>query len=224
VSSHCGIIVDLIHNISLADKNYDTIRINDLVLPVYLYSGAQWPLDAQEPVEQPVSISLSIFYDVAETAQSDELEHSINYADIAKRLRDVVTDRKDENGFLCLQDLSRHICYSIGAFPSLLHILDGLEIHIKVKQLKSPLHSKAVSIEHFAKFCADGSWRPQRIKHVVEDLFCPVIVGVEVAERLEKQDVVVNLSIDTGEQGLFPQDWINIRYVIQTVYEVRYIT
>ncbi|KAF9564085.1 Dihydropteroate synthase [Agrocybe pediades] len=120
---------------------------------------------------------------------------------------------------MCLQDLSRHICDTIGKLSLLKDMLDGLEVYLKVTQLRSPLHSKSISIEHFARFSLGGSWTPRNVRHVVEDIVCPAIIGINVAERLEKQDIVVNLTVDTREQGLSPQDWINVRFIVQTLYE-----
>ncbi|KAF8964785.1 Dihydropteroate synthase-like protein [Flammula alnicola] len=196
-------------------KKSDTIRINDLILPVSLKTGAQWQSEGSEPTEQPISISIFIYHNVSRTANADDLSYSINYSDIAKEIRASVISTP----FICLQDLSRHICNAIHEFSSLVNLLGGLEIRIRVAQLKAPLHCKTVAVEHLAKFSSDGSWSAHEITHIVEDLTCPTIVGVGSAERLEKQDVVVNLSINTGEQGLDQRDWIDLRALTRILYE-----
>ncbi|KDR77203.1 hypothetical protein GALMADRAFT_139215 [Galerina marginata CBS 339.88] len=188
----------------------DTIRINDLVLPISLHT-AQWPLET----EQPISISLSIFHNVSAAAQTDDLRLSIDYADIANRIKGAVV----HTPFICLQDLSRQICTAIGSFSTLAHLLDGLEVKVIVKQLKAPLHCKTVSIEHLAKFSADGSWIPEKITHHVEDLISSPIIGVGEVERSEEQDVVVNLSIDTGDKGLDREEWIDLRLVTRMLFD-----
>jgi dihydroneopterin aldolase/2-amino-4-hydroxy-6-hydroxymethyldihydropteridine diphosphokinase/dihydropteroate synthase len=96
----------------------------------------------------------------------------------------------------------------------------GSEIRVKVKQLKAPLHAKTVAIEHLAKRMPNGSWTHRKINHIVEDLTCPIIVGINPAERLERQNVVVNLSVDTGDQGLERGYWLDFRNLIKVLYEV----
>ncbi|KAF8902583.1 Dihydropteroate synthase-like protein [Gymnopilus junonius] len=201
---------------SIQTSSADQIRINDLTLAVPLLTGASWQLEAEDdPVEQPISISLSVFHDVAEAAHSDDLSHTIDYAEISREIKSGAASKS----FVCIQDLSAHICSAIGSLSSLKSLLDGLQVYLKVTQLKSPLHSKAIAIEHSAVFSADGSWSPRKITHHVEDLTCATIIGVNVAERLEKQDVVVNVTVDTGDKGLDRDDWIDLRALTRLVYE-----
>ncbi|KIM41558.1 hypothetical protein M413DRAFT_445532 [Hebeloma cylindrosporum] len=192
----------------------DIIRVNDLVIPVSLHTGAQWPTESDTPVEQLVSISLSIFHDVSKTAETDDLKFSINYSEIAKRIRTAVASKT----FVSLQELSRYVCQSAGPISPSDDAL-GSEICVKVKQLKGPLHAKTIAIEHLAKRMPNGSWTHRKINHIVEDLTCPIIVGINPAERLERQNVVVNLSVDTGDQGLERGYWLDFRNLIKVLYE-----
>jgi dihydroneopterin aldolase/2-amino-4-hydroxy-6-hydroxymethyldihydropteridine diphosphokinase/dihydropteroate synthase len=196
----------------------DTIRINDLTLPISLHTGAQWPTKANKPIEQPIAISLSIFHDISRTARADELIYSINYAELADEVRTAVVDKP----FTCLQDLIRQICNSLPLFSSLKDVLDGLEIKIKVSQSKAFLHCKTIAFEHTAKFSANNSWTPCDITLVVEDFTCPVIIGVEDYERLTLQNVVINIALSTGNKGLDPNDWIDVRDMMGTLYKVYY--
>jgi dihydroneopterin aldolase/2-amino-4-hydroxy-6-hydroxymethyldihydropteridine diphosphokinase/dihydropteroate synthase len=170
------------------------------------------------PTEQLISISLSIFYDVSKTAETDDLKYSINYSEIANRIRNAVASKT----FFSLQDLARSICQSMDSSGPLSPSDDapGSEIRVKVKQLKAPLHAKTVAIEHLAKRMPNGSWTHRKINHIVEDLTCPIIVGINPAERLERQNVVVNLSVDTGDQGLERGYWLDFRNLIKVLYEV----
>lgn len=113
--------------------------------------------------------------------------------------------------------MSRHI--SDALVDILANYLDRLEVHIKVVQLKSPLHTKTVGIEHVAKFQSDRSWIPSQITHFVEDLICHAIIGVNPQERVEKQNVVVNLTIESGEDGLRGST-IDFRSLTKTLYDV----
>jgi len=155
---------------------------------------------------------------VSKTSETDDLKFSINYSEITNRIRTVVSSKS----FLSLQDLSRAISQSIASSGLLSPLGDALgsEILVKVKQLKAPLHTKTIAIEHLAKIKPDGSCTNLKIKHFVKDLICPTIVGINHAERLEKQDAVVNLSVDTGDQGLEREDWLDFRSLIKLLYEV----
>ena len=158
---------------------------------------------------------------MSKTAETDDLKYSINYSEIANRIRNAVASKT----FVSLQDLARSICQSIDSSGPLSPSDDALgsEIRVKVKQLKAPLHAKTVAIEHLAKRMPNGSWTHRKINHIVEDLTCPIIVGINPAERLERQDVVVNLSVDTGDQGLERGYWLDFRSLIKVLYEVRCI-
>jgi dihydroneopterin aldolase/2-amino-4-hydroxy-6-hydroxymethyldihydropteridine diphosphokinase/dihydropteroate synthase len=189
----------------------DSIRVNDLSLTVPLLSGAQWPRDKANAVEQPIAVSLVIFHDVSRAAQTDDLSFSLNYAIIAKHVRRSI----ELNSFQHLQSLARHIT------DALSQILEGgTEVQIKLVQLRSPLHTKTVGIEYVAKFHSDRSWAPSGVTHFVEDLVCPAIIGVNPAEREEKQDVVVNLAINTGEHKLGGEPEVDLRNITKSLYEV----
>jgi len=189
----------------------DSIRVNDLSLTVPLLSGAQWPRDKPSAVEQPITISLVIFHDVSQAAQTDDLSLSLNYAIVAKHVRRSI----ELNSFQHLQSLARHIT------DALSQILEGgTEVQIKLVQLRSPLHTKTVGIEYVAKFHSDRSWAPSGVTYFVEDLVCPAIIGVNPAEREEKQDVVVNLAIKTGEDELGEETEVDLRNITKSLYEV----
>ncbi|KAJ3512686.1 hypothetical protein NLJ89_g3383 [Agrocybe chaxingu] len=193
-------------------RQQDVIRINDLLVTVLLSSGARWPQENAEPVEQPISISLSIFYNISRTAWRDDLRFSLNYAEVAKVIRKATISKS----FLCIQGVSRHVSDTV--FQNFTP-RGASETHVRVVQLKGPLHCRSVAVEHLAGLSQDANWQRRNIIHHIEDLTSPVIVGVKAAERLEKQDVVINVSIDTGLQGLSPEDGIEIRSVTSHIYE-----
>ncbi|KAF8153167.1 Dihydropteroate synthase-like protein [Crassisporium funariophilum] len=188
----------------------DCIRINDFVFPVSLRTGAHWPQKINdEAVLQPISISLTIHYDVRNTASTDDINFSINYAEIADSLRTVVSSRT----FSSLQDLARYVATSLEnkvadiIDNSKSQLDDGFKIHFEVKQLKPPLHCRLVGLEFTAKYHGNeehvNKWKTSKIRFSVADLVCPVIIGVNAAERLERQNVTINLEID----ALAPVEW-----------------
>lgn len=100
-------------------------------------------------------------------------------------------------------------------------ILNGLQVQIKLTQLKAPLHCKTVGLEYLATFSSGRAWAASKIRHSVRELICPAIIGVNSVERLEKQDVVVNLFIDSQEQGFIERDPLDLRKLAKVLYEVR---
>ncbi|KAF9530613.1 Dihydropteroate synthase-like protein [Crepidotus variabilis] len=196
-------------------KRKDIIRLNDILLLVPLYAGAQWDRDKPDPVEQPVSATISIFYDVSKAALGDDLTQSLNYAVVSKKIRASVTNVKSLE---CLQDLARHISRVLAEI--LEHVLEDLDVHIQVTQLKAPLHVKSVSVECLAKLGPESRSQISDAVLSLNDLICPAIIGVNPAERRDKQDVVVNLKIATGSHGILLDDeWLNFRLISDAIYQ-----
>jgi FolB domain-containing protein len=166
-----------------------------------------------QAVEQPISVSVSIIYDVSPAARTDDLFLSLDYSVLTKSIRKCV----ESQSFSGLRDVSRHISDALAT--ALVDFLDGLQVHLKVVQLKSPLYTKTVSIEHLATFRSDRSWVPSQITHFVEDLSCSSIIGVNPHERVEKQDVVVNLAIESDGHG-FDGEAIDFRLITRTLCNV----
>lgn len=159
---------------------------------------------------------MSFFYNVKQAASLDDITCSINYSHIAKNLRNAILPRQFES----LQDLAINVADILKNLPMLQAILDGLQIQIKVTQLRAPLHCKTVGLEYLIVFSSDGAWAASKIHQFIGDLICPAIIGVNSAERLEKQDVVVDSSIDSQERGLSEKDRLDFRYLARVLYDV----
>jgi dihydroneopterin aldolase/2-amino-4-hydroxy-6-hydroxymethyldihydropteridine diphosphokinase/dihydropteroate synthase len=156
---------------------------------------------------------VSIIYDVSPAAQTDDLFLSLDYSVLTKSIRKCV----ESQSFVGLQNVSRHICDALAS--ALVDFLEGLRVHLKVVQLKAPLYTRTVSIEHVATFRSDRSWVPSQIIHFVEDLACSAIISVNPHERVEKQDVLVNLAIESDGHGL-DGEAIDIRLITRTLCNV----
>lgn len=194
----------------------DAILINNLVLPISLWTAAPWPREAGDDAQQPISISLSFLYNTKQAASSDDIAYTINYFHIAAELQKAILPQQFES----FQHLAINVTDFLKNLPGLQAILSGLQIQIKITQLKAPLHCKTVGLEYLATFSSDGAWTASKIYYSVGDLICPTIVGVNSAERLEKQDVVVNLTIDSQEQDLRQKDRLDFRNLAKVLYDV----
>ena len=198
----------------------DTIRIQDIALTIWLGSGSCWP--AKQPHEgtlQPVHVTLSLMHDVKEAAETDDLTHSINYSDLAKELRGSI---RNEPVFASLEEFSLHTYDALLQKNSLLDKYRGKVsgLGICVVQLRPPLHCARVGVESAATFNED-TWTVTRVSHFVDGLTCHAIIGVNPGERVEKQDVVSSISIDSGKDGLQKEQWIDFRAIARMLYEVR---
>ena len=192
-------------------RDSDSIKIHDLLLTVFLQDGAQWMRDAA--VEQPISVSVCISHDVSPAARTDDLSLSLDYYVIANFLRNSIQNET----FHGLRDVSRHISSALA--DVLADFLDGLEVHVGVVQLRSPVHTRALRFDYLATFRPDGSCIPKHIMHHVLDLSCPLIIGVDPQERVYKQDVVVDLTIQSEGNG-FDGEAIDLRLITETLYDV----
>ncbi|KAF5365178.1 hypothetical protein D9758_005363 [Tetrapyrgos nigripes] len=201
-------------------RDMDFIRVNSLSLTPSLGGGSRWPPKnpALQPKPQPILVTLTVPHDIQSTARTDELEHSINYSTLASTIRDKVDDER--KSFQSLEDLTGFI------FDLLLDVnadtprLSGARV--KVTQVKPPLHCKSVSVEAEATSSGNSSWvlSSTGTIHTIEDLECDLIVGVNSAERLEKQIVRINIAIHTPTLDLRDREhWIDFRALSRTVYE-----
>ncbi|KAK0239138.1 Dihydropteroate synthase [Armillaria nabsnona] len=198
----------------------DYIRVKDLLVNVYLSSGARWPpKEPTKPTLQPIFITLSIPYDIKNAADNDDLENSISYSALASAVRAALSPTSSAEFtpvFDSLECVGCRICdllLSESPYRSALH-----QIQLKISQTKAPLHCRAIGIESSAARSAD-SWYVDRISYFCEDIECHAIIGVNPAERLEKQLVRFNISID--HPGYLPGTgkFLDFRSLIRRLYE-----
>ncbi|TFK40337.1 Dihydropteroate synthase-like protein [Crucibulum laeve] len=198
-------------------RNGDLIRINDLLLTVSLCTGAHWPQTTIQATPQPVLISVSIPYDIRHTASTDDLSHSINYATLSNEIRDLVSS----GSFKSLDDLSSRIYSALSASSLKAH--PGIhQLHLKVIQTKAPLHCREVGLESIANILPAGQWEVVNVKHFLDDLTCPTIIGINPAERLEKQVVKIRITISSEKPELVAGQWLDFRALIRHLYEEVY--
>lgn len=84
---------------------YDTIRLRNMRF--YAYHGL-FPEEAR--LGQRFEIDVDIMGDFRRAGRDDDLDQSINYADVYKRVEEIVTQRR----FNLVEALAEHIAESIG--------------------------------------------------------------------------------------------------------------
>ncbi|KAK6337748.1 trifunctional dihydropteroate synthetase [Orbilia brochopaga] len=162
----------------------DYIIVNELTLPAIVGHDA-W----HRPKLQPVTVSLRIKTSVGLAGSTDHLAHSINYGSVCK----AATKAIQENEFSSLEHLAE----------SLAGIILGDElraewVNVKVEQPKSLLRADAAGLEIIRR--KDGV-REGRDKITIKDLKVATIIGVNACERLERQQVIINLTLYKPESS-----------------------
>ncbi|KAI3614388.1 folic acid synthesis protein [Moniliophthora roreri] len=206
----------------MSELNSDIIRVNDLSLTVLLSTGARWPpKTVSKPTSQPLLISLAIPHDVRGTAETDDLSQSINYSTLASTLRTSLSPPSLSN----LQPVFPSLeAITTRAFDLLLNpssssspSLSGA--WLKVAQVKPPLHCKAAGIESHATTGKETGWHAHKVRHFIENLECNTIIGVNPAERLERQRVQINISIVYEGGFNLEQDSVDFRAITRGLYD-----
>ncbi|KAH9947750.1 Dihydropteroate synthase [Amylocystis lapponica] len=177
----------------------DAIRINDMKIMIPFSAGAPWP--TKEPAIQPVSISLTMLHDLRETAQSDDVSHSIDYSEVLTTLATF-----SSQAYSSLETLSDRIfgcCFA--HHPAL------TKMCLKISLPKALLHARTAGIESER---ARAATHPEREKLFIEDLECSTIVGVNPCEREEKQHVCFNISLSRATRRDIPFDFRGIAHQV----------
>ncbi|KAF3921281.1 hypothetical protein ABW21_db0207128 [Orbilia brochopaga] len=160
------------------DTTADYIIVNGLSLPAIVGHDA-W----HRPKLQPVTVSLKIKTSVGLAGSTDHLAHSINYGSVCK----AATQAIQQNEFRSLE----HLAESLAAII----LGDGLRaewVNIKIELPKTLLRADGAGLEIIRR--KDGL-REGRDKILIRNLRVATILGVNACERLEKQQVIINLAL-----------------------------
>ena len=189
----------------------DIIRVNDLTASALLSTGAAWPPKGLKATLQPITITAAFPYDVRQTAETDDLVHSVSYATIASSIRNSI--QSETSPFQSLEQMCQHI------FDAVLHSPSPLinELSLRIVQLKAPVHCKHIGLE-----ATSNGTSISQYKTFFEGIQVPCIIGINKSEREETQDVLLDISISTDLPKLHAENWIDFRTIIRTVYEVRF--
>lgn len=172
----------------MSSRFKDIIRVRGRHLNVSLESGSRWPAKSGQGTLQPISLSIDIVHDVSPAGASDDLRLSINYSSVSKLLEAALTGIS----YPSLEDVLHR---ALAEVHEVLKSATIAQIKISIIQLKPPLHCKNVGLEAWSALEND-TWEIARTRHFVTDFVRPTIVGVNDVERVEEQDVVVNVSIE----------------------------
>ncbi|KAF3923183.1 hypothetical protein ABW20_dc0109266 [Dactylellina cionopaga] len=160
------------------DNVSDFIIVNDLTLPAITGHDA-W----HRPKLQPICVSLRIKTSVGLAGSTDHLAHSINYGTVCKAAAKALQEKN--------YDSLEHLAETLAGIV-LGDELRGEWISVKVEQLKSLLRADAAGLEIVRR--KDGV-REVQDKVLIKNLKVATIIGVNDCERLERQQVIINLTL-----------------------------
>ncbi|KAJ3761440.1 Dihydropteroate synthase [Lentinula raphanica] len=214
-------------------SDLDLIRVNDLLVTVLLHPGSRWPPKGSKPTAQPVHISLAIPHDISGAAKFDDLSQSINYSTLASTLRTCLEGSNNSTEQPAFESLEHILfrCFDLLLLPSSTSSPRLPSAQIKIVQLQPPLHCKTLAVEAEATRVPGGaSWSLTQFRHIVNNLECQPIVGVNPAERLERQTVRINITIDTPTPDAvwLQKHWLDFRALTRRLHkkvdETSYLT
>ncbi|KAF6751665.1 Dihydropteroate synthase [Ephemerocybe angulata] len=207
-------------SITLPQGTPDVVRINALQLILPLLSGAQWPTDEpNEPVLQPVELSLEIQHDTRAAASSDDIESCIDYSKLARGIQKKLSA---EPVYDSLDHVADTVCQLIvekytGAFE---------HFQLTIVQPKASLLCEAL-VASYTSELVHGQWHVSEVKHTIKGLRCPTIIGIHPHEREARQETRVTVdfwSRDVRHVANLPEGRGLVRSLYEAIYHSQYLT
>lgn len=147
--------------------------------------GAQWPNENGEPKKQPLTISLTVPYDLKPSAAFDDVEKSVNYGTLSRALLKVVDDGAKFTSLEALLDAFFNACFT--TFP------DVPEAEVSLMKTRAMPYAESVAI-HSRRLRTGARLQPDRFS--LNKLACNLIVGLNPCEREDKQLVYFDVDIE----------------------------
>jgi dihydroneopterin aldolase/2-amino-4-hydroxy-6-hydroxymethyldihydropteridine diphosphokinase/dihydropteroate synthase len=184
----------------------DYIKIEDLALPTFPTSKSRTLSDET----LPLSVLLEIFHDCTHAARLDDLEYSINYASLSDSILNMFKTR-DLHHVDHLEAITDMI------FEHCFHQVDLQELSVQIQEplQNAPLHSTTYK-----------SRRSPR-SHVyfeaftVNQLKTNAIIGIHPEERVNKQSVLVDITIERNQRSKSSFDYEElVRRVLEVLQSI----
>ncbi|KAG9095579.1 trifunctional dihydropteroate synthetase [Ceratobasidium sp. 370] len=174
--------------------DYSTRSKSDLIivdgLSVHAALGAShWPRPGVEQKPQPLVLSITIPYNLAQASAVDNLEESVSYGSICK----VAEACAHESGkFSSVEALATGIASSCFSKFSSVH-----EVRSVIEKQRALLHAQSAGVQSVHRRTGD----PTNDIYFVRDLELSTIIGLHPWERVEEQLVRINLQWTLAPHG-----------------------
>ncbi|KAK4047923.1 trifunctional dihydropteroate synthetase [Microbotryomycetes sp. JL201] len=179
----------------------DLICITDLSLRTTVLETDLWQRPA--PREQPLLVSLTVRTDVGSEADSDSLgTESLNYGSITKAIENTVKDLpsalREGQTHLALENIAEQIAQVV------ITKCNAPNVDLEILAPRVLLSAEAIGVRLFRQKDASASSDALYIgdRFVVKNLRRQIIVGLNPPERVDEQEVVVNLTCWADETKL----------------------
>ncbi|KAF2105001.1 tetrahydrobiopterin biosynthesis enzymes-like protein [Rhizodiscina lignyota] len=193
------------HSVRFSQPTEDTIFLRNLTLSAIVGLDA-WHREGRE---QPVVIDLRVSYDLRAAGASDAVSDTVSYSTIAKQLRATAAENSENGGNI--YDLSMKILEDI------LDVVDPKsettedqtqhDVYIGIRLPRASLLAEGgIGYSYAVTKATRYNLRDYSDKFFVDGIKIPCIIGVNPHERLQKQNVIVDLTfwvVSTHENGLF---------------------
>lgn len=210
----------------------DTISITALSLRTPNLESDLWNKPSKS---QPLFLSLSISTDVSSEAITDSLlGESLNYGTVTKAIEKAVKEVEGELGLEILADHLAKVIILKGNAPNVTleltrpkALLTADSIGVSITRSRSD-YTSLVSSPSFADyFLSPDAQSPQQDTFFVRDLRRFIVIGVNDCERVDSQEVIVNLVFGAEDMlgvpftGLVARNgWKGWREVVRNVEHV----
>ncbi|ODQ66412.1 Dihydropteroate synthase [Nadsonia fulvescens var. elongata DSM 6958] len=181
----------------------DTVYVRDLKLKTVVGSDV-WL--RSEP--QPINVSLWMKHDIAPSGETDDLPHSLNYAVITREVSALV----ESNQFSGLESLAQAVAETV-----LSDECGAKWVKIQIDEPEASLYAKSTSITTVRKRGPKAIVSEDSVLDFVSvgNLQVSTLIGVNITERLHRQNVVVGFTI--YKEMNKPEAVVNIREVTSAV-------
>ena len=160
----------------------DVIRINNLNLSLAV-TTSRW----SQTSTQPVVVTLSFERSLKDAAETDDLQRSIDYSTVHSALIRLAETRPE---YPSLEALAEHILQTVFG---ICEAIQEATVNV-VQMLSSPRASFGIQFSRFRSAVGTVPHGPYRI--FLRGLVCNAIIGVNPSERVQKQPVRLNVSLE----------------------------
>ena len=172
---------------------YDHIKIHNISSTANICESPWTSIQPTKLVNQPVFISLDILLDIRAAALADDLTHSVDYSALCKTVQKTcvsVADGTSTPTAYGLAELILEKCASDIRLPI-------AQIDVDLQLPKASLRAKSASVLLSRKRDSTLS-RPTRFK--INELVVHSIIGINPQERIDKQPLVITLTLERTSQ------------------------
>ncbi|KAK4052540.1 trifunctional dihydropteroate synthetase [Microbotryomycetes sp. JL221] len=186
-----------VSTLTSSSRGRDLIQITDLSLRTSVLSNDLWQRPA--PRDQPLLLSLTITTDVDAEADTDSLgTESLNYGSITKAVEKLVAGlplslEQGEQTSIAIEEIAERIATTI------IDKCHAPNVELELVAPRVLLSAEAVGVRIYRSKSFTNAERDQ---FIVRNLKRQIIVGLNPPERVDEQEVLVNLACSPDDDDM----------------------